>query len=69
MKQLLTLTIRAYQVLISPLLLPSCRFRPTCSAYIHEAIVKHGAISGTWLGMKRLARCHPWGKSGYDPVP
>jgi putative membrane protein insertion efficiency factor len=69
MKQLLTLPIRAYQVLISPLLPSVCRFRPTCSAYIHEAITKHGLIRGTWLGMKRLARCHPWGTSGYDPVP
>jgi uncharacterized protein len=61
--------IRAYQLLISPLLLPSCRYLPSCSAYAAEAIERHGAAHGSWLALKRLLRCHPWGGSGYDPVP
>ena len=68
LSKLFTLPILAYQYLISPLLIPSCRFQPTCSAYTKEAIRKHGVIRGIWLGTKRIARCHPWGKSGYDPV-
>lgn len=68
MRKLLTLLIQAYQALIAPLLPPCCRFQPTCSAYTHEAIIKHGPIKGIWLGAKRLARCHPWAKSSYDPV-
>jgi uncharacterized protein len=61
--------IGAYQLLISPLLLPSCRFEPSCSHYAQEAITEHGALRGIILTLKRLARCHPWGGSGYDPVP
>ena len=61
--------IRGYQLLISPLLPPACRYLPTCSDYAQEAIVQHGAFVGTWLALRRLARCHPWGGSGYDPVP
>ena len=61
--------IGAYQLLISPLLLPSCRFEPSCSHYAQEAIAEHGALRGIVLTLKRLARCHPWGGSGYDPVP
>lgn len=61
--------IRAYQWLISPLLPPSCRFLPTCSDYAFEAIGRHGALHGLALAAWRLARCHPWGGSGYDPVP
>lgn len=61
--------IRAYQLLVSPLLLPSCRYLPSCSDYAAEAIATHGAPYGTWLALRRLARCHPWGGSGYDPVP
>jgi len=61
--------IGAYQLLISPLLLPSCRFEPSCSHYAQEAIAEHGALGGLILTFKRLARCHPWGGSGYDPVP
>jgi putative membrane protein insertion efficiency factor len=61
--------IRAYQLLISPLLPPSCRFLPTCSDYACEAIGRHGALRGLALAAWRLARCHPWGGSGYDPVP
>ena len=61
--------IRVYQLLRSPLLGPRCRFTPGCSAYAVEALSHHGPISGTWLAVKRIARCHPWGGSGYDPVP
>ncbi len=65
----LILLIRIYQYTLSPYLGRSCRFEPTCSAYGVEAIKKHGAIKGGWLTLKRLASCHPWGGSGYDPVP
>lgn len=72
-KQLLStpfiLLIKVYQWTISPLIGPKCRFTPTCSAYGIEALKKHGPIKGTWLTIKRLSKCHPWGKSGYDPVP
>lgn len=61
--------IRFYQLVISPLTPPSCRFTPTCSHYTLEALKKHGLFKGSWLGLKRIAKCHPWGKSGYDPVP
>ncbi|MCX6247128.1 MAG: membrane protein insertion efficiency factor YidD [Bacteroidetes bacterium] len=63
------LLIRFYQGAISPYLMPSCRFTPTCSAYGIEAIRKHGPFKGSWLTLKRLLRCHPWGGNGYDPVP
>jgi putative membrane protein insertion efficiency factor len=62
-------TIRAYQLLVSPLLPPSCRFFPSCSEYAAEAVQRHGALRGVGLALRRLARCHPWGGSGYDPVP
>lgn len=61
--------IRVYQLTISPLLLPSCRFLPSCSDYALEALGRHGTISGLGLALWRLARCNPWGGSGYDPVP
>ena len=61
--------IRAYQLLVSPLLLPSCRYLPSCSEYAAEAIRAHGATYGAWLALRRLLRCHPWGGSGWDPVP
>ncbi len=63
------LPIRFYQLCISPLTPPSCRFVPTCSQYAVEAIRRHGVVRGGWLAVKRLLRCHPWGGSGYDPVP
>ncbi len=58
-----------YQYAISPLLPATCRFTPTCSEYTRQAIMKHGILKGTKLSAKRIARCHPWGGSGYDPVP
>jgi|TARA_B100000965_G_scaffold322930_1_gene284549 putative membrane protein insertion efficiency factor len=61
--------IKLYQILLSPLLGQSCRYHPTCSQYTIEAIEKYGPIKGIWLGTKRIARCHPWGGSGHDPVP
>ena len=61
--------IRAYQIGISPLLPPSCRYLPSCSDYAAEAISTHGTARGLWLALKRLLRCHPWGGSGCDPVP
>ena len=61
--------IRFYQLCISPLFPATCRFVPTCSAYGLEAIKKHGPFKGGWLALKRILSCHPWGKSGYDPVP
>ncbi|MCH1454236.1 MAG: membrane protein insertion efficiency factor YidD [Flavobacteriaceae bacterium] len=61
--------IRSYQILISPLLPPSCRFTPTCSHYGLEAFRRHGPFKGFYLTLKRISKCHPWGKSGYDPVP
>jgi putative membrane protein insertion efficiency factor len=65
----LVAAIRAYQLLVSPLLPPACRFLPTCSEYAAQAIAEHGALCGAVLALRRLARCHPWGGSGYDPVP
>lgn len=61
--------VRFYQVCISPLKPPSCRFTPTCSQYAIEALRKYGPIKGLYLTVRRLLRCHPWGGSGYDPVP
>lgn len=61
--------IKLYQTLISPLTPSTCRFQPTCSHYAKEAIVVHGARRGSILALKRLFKCHPWGKSGFDPVP
>jgi len=61
--------IRIYQYGLSPLLPRSCRFAPSCSEYAREAIERHGVMRGCWLAARRLLRCHPWGSSGYDPVP
>lgn len=65
----LIMLVRFYQLCISPLKPPSCRFTPTCSQYAIEALRKHGPIRGLYLTIRRLLRCHPWGGSGYDPVP
>lgn len=69
MKHLLILLLRGYQYLISPLLGPRCRYSPTCSEYAVLALREHGALKGSWLALRRVLRCHPWGSSGYDPVP
>ena len=66
---LLLLPIHFYRYCLSPLKPPTCRFVPTCSEYAVQAIRKYGPIKGVWLALKRLCRCHPWGGSGYDPVP
>jgi putative membrane protein insertion efficiency factor len=63
------LLIRLYQYVISPWIGPKCRYTPTCSHYAVEALKKHGPLKGFWLSLKRISRCHPWGGSGYDPVP
>ncbi|MBT6160096.1 membrane protein insertion efficiency factor YidD [Flavobacteriaceae bacterium] len=63
------LLIKGYQLFLSPLLPPTCRFQPTCSAYTMEALKKYGLFKGGWLGVKRISRCHPWGGSGHDPIP
>ena len=69
MKYLFIFLVRFYQVVVSPLKPPSCRYTPTCSQYALEALKKYGAFKGSWLALKRIARCHPWGGCGYDPVP
>ncbi len=66
---LLILAVRFYQKFLSPLCPGVCRYTPTCSQYMIEAIQTHGIVKGLWLGTKRILRCHPWGGSGYDPVP
>lgn len=66
---LVSLPIRLYRLVISPMIASNCRFTPTCSTYAMEALHKHGAIKGTWLATRRIARCHPWGGSGIDNVP
>jgi putative membrane protein insertion efficiency factor len=61
--------IKLYQWVLSPWVGPKCRYTPTCSHYAVEALQKHGLLKGLWLSIKRISRCHPWGSSGYDPVP
>lgn len=61
--------VRFYRAAISPWTPAACRYDPTCSAYMLEALEKHGALRGGWMGTRRIMRCHPWGGSGYDPVP
>ncbi|MBT8295042.1 MAG: membrane protein insertion efficiency factor YidD [Gramella sp.] len=69
LSNILTAIVQFYKKFISPVTPASCRYQPTCSSYMLEAIKTHGAFKGFWLGIKRIARCHPWGGSGYDPVP
>ena len=66
---LLVFLVRGYQVAISPLLPPSCRYFPSCSAYAVEALEKHGALRGSWLAARRILRCNPFRPGGFDPVP
>lgn len=68
-RALLLWLIRGYQLTLGQLLPPACRFQPTCSRYAYAAIERHGALRGGWLAIRRIGRCHPWGPSGYDPVP
>jgi putative membrane protein insertion efficiency factor len=68
-RRAVALLIRAYQLVISPLLPSSCRFHPSCSQYTLEAVTRYGVIRGGWLGVRRLARCHPFHPGGFDPVP
>ncbi|MBW1618360.1 MULTISPECIES: membrane protein insertion efficiency factor YidD [Empedobacter] len=63
------LLVRFYQLAISPWMGSNCRYQPTCSSYMIEALKEHGLLKGLWLGTKRISRCHPWGGHGYDPVP
>lgn len=65
----LTALIRAYQILLSPLLGPRCRFHPSCSQYALEALERHGPVKGGWLALRRISRCHPLNPGGHDPVP
>ena len=69
MKRLLLLLVQFYRSCISPLLPPSCRYYPTCSAYAMEAIERYGARRGAWMALRRILRCHPFHAGGYDPVP
>ena len=68
-RRLLQALVQLYRYTLSPLLGPRCRFDPGCSEYCLQALAKHGAVRGLWLTVRRLSRCHPWGGSGYDPVP
>ena len=68
MKQIVIFLVRAYRLLLSPYLFPSCRYQPTCSQYAEEALDKYGALKGGMIALKRIGRCHPWGGSGYDPL-
>jgi len=69
LRRILLWSIHAYQLAVSPWLGPCCRFHPSCSCYAHTAIERYGAWRGTWLGLRRLLRCHPFTEGGYDPVP
>lgn len=69
MRRVLIGAVRCYQLVLAPLLPASCRYTPSCSAYAIEALDRHGACRGTWLAVRRIARCHPFHRGGYDPVP
>jgi putative membrane protein insertion efficiency factor len=69
MRIVLKSIIRVYRYCISPMLGPNCRFYPTCSCYVEEAIERHGSLTGGWLAIRRILNCHPWHAGGYDPVP
>ena len=69
MREVVIALLRGYKLFLSPLLPPMCRFEPTCSVYMMQAVEKHGALRGVWLGLRRLTRCHPFNPGGWDPVP
>lgn len=69
LRRILVLPIRIYKLLISPLLPPACRYEPTCSVYAMQAILRFGLLAGSWLAIRRIVSCNPWGGHGYDPVP
>ncbi|MFT6337456.1 MAG: putative membrane protein insertion efficiency factor [Halioglobus sp.] len=69
LKKIFTFPIKLYQWFISPILGPTCRYSPSCSHYMLQAIDEWGIFRGTWIGLKRIGRCHPWGGHGDDPVP
>jgi len=68
MRSILIIGLKGYKLLLSPLLPSACRYRPTCSEYMMEAVERYGACRGAWMGLKRLGRCHPFHQGGYDPV-
>jgi putative membrane protein insertion efficiency factor len=67
--RLIALPVQGYRLVFSPWVGHNCRFQPTCSAFALQALERHGGLRGSWLAARRIARCHPWGASGYDPVP
>jgi len=69
LKAMIKGAVKAYQILISSWTPPSCRFYPTCSQYMIQAVERYGPFRGTWMGLRRVARCHPWNDGGYDPLP
>lgn len=69
LRKIFLIPVYFYRYCISPLTPPSCRYNPTCSQYMVQAVMRHGIFKGGWLGIKRILRCNPWGGSGYDPVP
>lgn len=69
MRKIISGIIGVYRYVLSPILGPSCRFTPTCSEYAQTAVIRFGVFKGGWIAIKRIVSCHPWGKSGYDPVP
>ena len=68
LNKFLILIIKIYKYFISPYFPLNCRYLPTCSEYTKESIIKYGVVKGFWLGLKRIVKCHPWGKGGYDPI-